>query len=187
MKLNFELKLHLNSWIMRPKVYIPNSLHISFKKKILQILQTGWDEILFQSISFSHVPQSSTDIGEPLLSDMWISLFGGAGEVVIRLQEGGGSWRLIGNRAPVNVNGNQGFVQPWLTLYTDPSTQDKLTLTVTLLAPLPHPLHPLKGKEDRNKRGGEVVRHKRNTKGEQKEECLTFQTFRCVIESVNTE
>lgn len=99
------------------------------------------------------MPQSSTDIGEPLLSDTWISLFGGAGGVVIRLQEGGGSWRLIGNRAPVNVNGNQGFVQPWLTLYTDPSTQDKLALAVTLLAPLPYSLHPLKGKEDRHKRG----------------------------------
>lgn len=35
------------------------------------------------------MPQSSSDIGEPLLSDTWISLFGGGGGggVVIRLQE----------------------------------------------------------------------------------------------------
>lgn len=84
---------------------------------------------------------------------------------------GGGPWRLIGNGPPVNVNGNQGFVQLWLTLYTDPSTQDKLSPAVTLLASLPHPLHLYwKGKrtgtKEARKNGG--VRQQRNTKGGKK-------------------
>lgn len=84
---------------------------------------------------------------------------------------GGGPWRLIGNGPPVNVNGNQGFVQLWLTLYTDPSTQDKLSPAVTLLAPLPHPLHlhwkgERTGTKEAKKNG--VVRQRWNTKGEKK-------------------
>lgn len=80
---------------------------------------------------------------------------------------GGAPWRLIGNGPPVNVNGNQGFVQLWLTLYTDPSTQDKLSPAVTLLAPLPYSLHlHWKGEKTGTKetRKNGVVRQRWNTK-----------------------
>lgn len=81
---------------------------------------------------------------------------------------GEGPWRLIGNGGLVNVNGNQGFVQLWLTLYTDPSTLDKLSPAVTLLAPLPFPLHLCwKGVKTSTKeaRKNGAVKQWRNTEG----------------------
>lgn len=103
---------------------------------------------------FFRVPHCGGDKGAPLLSDTWISLFGGDGGGRNQASRGGGPWRLIGNGPPVNVNGNQGFVQPWLTLYTNPSAQDKLSLAVTLLAPFLHPLHLCwKGRKNWHKRG----------------------------------
>ena len=96
---------------------------------------------------------------------------GGGGWNRNQASRGGGPWRLIGNGPPVNVNGNQGFVQLWLTLYTDPSTQDKLSPAVTLLALLPHPLHlcwkaERTGTKEARKNG--VVRQRWNTKGGKK-------------------
>lgn len=124
------------------------------------------------------MPQSGGDKGEPLLSDTWISLFGGDGGGRNQASRGGGPWRLIGNGPPVNVNGNQGFVQPWLTLYTNPSAQDKLSLALTLLAPFLRPLH-LHSMEKKNwhKRGRKIMLCDTNgiPKGDKK---TLFQTER---------
>lgn len=102
-------------------------------------MPTSWVGILFQSISFS-LCLNLVVLKESLFCQTrglacLVVVVGGGGRN--QASRGGGPWRLIGNGPPVNVNGNQGFVQPWLTLYTDPSTQDKLSLAVTLLTPLP--------------------------------------------------